>query len=76
MLSGHPADQKIPAIPAGALGPGKWGALGTPDLTGWAGAWGVSYAANLTPDQTTGLGKWTEAMFIKAVRTAIEGEVP
>src|SRR5512138_715746 len=42
-----------------------WGA---PDMTrnysgsemGWAGPWGVVYARNLTPDDETGLGKWTE----------------
>jgi len=33
------------------------------------GPWGVSYAANLTPDQNTGLGIWTEDMFVKAIRT-------
>jgi hypothetical protein len=29
----------------------------------------VSYAANLTPDQNTGLGIWTEEMFVGAIRT-------
>jgi hypothetical protein len=29
----------------------------------------VSYAFNLTPDQNTGLGIWTEDMFIRAIRT-------
>jgi len=38
-------------------------------MTAWAGPWGISYAANLTPDQNTGLGIWTEYMFIKAMRT-------
>lgn len=37
-------------------------------MTAWAGPWGVSYAANLTPDQNTGMGIWTEDMFIKAMR--------
>ena len=31
--------------------------------------WGISYAANLTPDLNTGLGIWTEEMFVKAMRT-------
>ena len=35
----------------------------------FSGPWGVSYAANLTPDQNTGLGIWTEDMFIEAIRT-------
>jgi len=29
----------------------------------------VSYAAIITPDQNTGLGIWTEEMFVKAIRT-------
>jgi hypothetical protein len=39
------------------------------DLTAWSGPWGVSYAINLTPDQDTGIGIWTEEMFIKAIRS-------
>jgi hypothetical protein len=35
----------------------------------WVGPWGVSYAANLTPDDQTGIGLWTEDVFIKAMRT-------
>jgi mono/diheme cytochrome c family protein len=69
MLSGHPAEEKLPEIPAGVLGPDKWGILATGDGTAWAGPWGVSFTMNLTPDQETGLGSWTEAMFIKAMRT-------
>ena len=33
--------------------------------TAWVGPWGVSFAANLTPDKSTGLGNWTEEVFIK-----------
>ncbi|HZQ59913.1 MAG TPA: diheme cytochrome c-553, partial [Casimicrobiaceae bacterium] len=39
-----------------------------PDLTAWAGPWGVSYAANLTPDKT-GIAGWTVDQFIQAMRT-------
>jgi mono/diheme cytochrome c family protein len=67
-LSGHQAGTKVPEIPAGVLGPGKWMALGSPDLTAWAGPWGVSFAANLTPDPGTGIGAWTEQMFMDAIR--------
>jgi len=45
------------------------GAITTNDLTAWAGPWGVSFARNLTPDIATGIGSWTEAIFIKALRT-------
>jgi len=68
LLSGHPADEKLPAIPAGAIGPGQWGGLVTGGLTAWAGPWGVSFAVNLTPDET-GLGSWTAETFIQAMRT-------
>lgn len=68
-LSGYPAGTKLPEIPKDSIGPDKWGAVITNDLTGWAGPWGVSFAANLTPDMKTGMGSWNEAMFIKAMRT-------
>ena len=32
---------------------------------------GIFYPPNLTPDPATGLGKWTEADIIKAVRTGV-----
>jgi hypothetical protein len=51
------------------LAPDKWGVATTMDLTAWAGPWGVSFSKNLTPDKETGLGSWTEAIFIKALRT-------
>ena len=68
LLSGHPADWKVPPIPSGTIGPQGWGALAAPDLTAWAGPWGVSFTANLTPDGT-GLGSWTADQFIQTMRT-------
>jgi mono/diheme cytochrome c family protein len=45
------------------------------DLTAWSGPWGISYAANLTPDPETGIGKrYTEATFIQAMRTGKKPE--
>jgi len=45
------------------------------DLTAWAGPWGVSYGANLSPDPETGLKKrYTEAAFIKTLRTGKKPE--
>jgi hypothetical protein len=69
LLSGHAANDTLPAIPAGVLGPDKWGALTNGHLTGWAGPWGKSFTRNLTPDTATGIGSWTEAIFVKAIRT-------
>jgi hypothetical protein len=36
--------------------------------TAFAGPWGVTFAANLTPDKNTGLGIWDEAMFVQTMR--------
>jgi mono/diheme cytochrome c family protein len=70
LLSGHPAAARLPAVPADVgPGPDKWGAITNADLTAWAGPWGISFAANLTPDQQTGLGGWTSELFIKTMRT-------
>lgn len=66
-LTGHPEDLKMP--PAPALPPGPWLASFAATNTAWAGPWGVSFTANLTPDKDTGLGDWTEAQFIAAIRT-------
>jgi len=68
-LSGFQSDQKLPEIPSGLFGPDKWGGLTNNDLTAWVGPWGVSFAKNLTPDPQTGIGGWTEAIFMKAMRT-------
>ena len=69
LLAGHAGGAALPPLPADALGPGKWAAVTNGDLTAWAGPWGVSFAANLTPDKRTGLGDWTAEQFIKTMRT-------
>ena len=37
--------------------------------TAFAGPWGISYAVNLTPDSTTGIGIWTYETFAQTLRT-------
>lgn len=69
LLSGYQASGKLPKLPNGVLGPKKWGAITNNDLTAWVGPWGVSFAANLTPDKKTGLGNWTAETFIQAMRS-------
>ena len=69
LLSGHPADESITAVPVEFLGPGKWAGITNGHFTAWAGPWGISFARNLTPDEATGIGLWTEEIFIKAMRT-------
>ena len=66
-LTGHPQDVVLPPAPA-ASGPWIWHGAAT--NTAFAGPWGVSFTANLTPDKETGLGSWTEEMFIATMRTA------
>lgn len=64
MLSGHPSEVPLAKIDTALL---KDWVLFAPILTASIGPWGVSYAANLTPDET-GLGNWTEAQFKKAIK--------
>ena len=66
MLSGHPENLKMPAPPKLSE---AWGVAGAGTSTAWAGPWGITYTANLTPDQNTGIGIWDEGMFIKAMRS-------
>jgi hypothetical protein len=68
LLSGHPASSPAIPIDKKVLTPGYWALIG-PDLTSFVGPWGISYSANLTPDTATGLGAWTEDVFIKTMRT-------
>jgi len=65
MLSGHPHETKLPPPD---LKPGPWFAA-TAGMTAWAGPWGISYAPNITSDAKTGLGIWTEEIFVKTMRT-------
>jgi hypothetical protein len=64
-LSGHP--EQIGPLRSAALQP-QWMWAGSTTNTAYSGPWGVSYTANLTPDQNTGLGIWTEEMFVNAIR--------
>lgn len=66
-LSGHPEGLELPPPPD--LGNGPWGYTADATNTAHAGPWGTSFSANLTPDEATGMGIWTEEMFIKALRT-------
>jgi len=67
LLSGHPTEEQLPGISEKKMiAPGQW-ALFSSGLTAAVGPWGISFASNLTPDDT-GLGNWTEAQFFKAIR--------
>jgi Cytochrome c len=66
-LMGHPEGSKTTPLPN--LGNGTWFAATNADFTAWYGPWGVSYATNLTPDENTGIGSWSEETFIGALKT-------
>lgn len=65
-LSGYDASQPLGEYDTATAQSGRW-ALFNGQLTATAGPWGVSFAANLTPDET-GLGGWTLDNFRKALR--------
>lgn len=64
-LSGHQANDTLPPVVMEAVQNG-W-MLMTGDLTAAVGPWGVSFAANLTSDDT-GIGNWTMDQFKTAMR--------
>jgi mono/diheme cytochrome c family protein len=64
-LSGHPSDEVIPPYDKSIVKKGL--IVMSPGITSFAGPWGTSFAANLTPD-ASGLGNWTLDNFKKALR--------
>jgi len=69
MLSGHPENVAMPPAKPGDGASAAWAWAGAATNTAFAGPWGVSFTANLTPDPETGLGKWTAETFIQTLRT-------
>jgi mono/diheme cytochrome c family protein len=65
-LAGHPAGLVMPEPPK-VTQPWLWVGAGT--NTAFAGPWGVSYAINLTSDEETGIGLWSEQVFVNALKT-------
>jgi mono/diheme cytochrome c family protein len=65
-LSGHPEGLDMPAAPQPSE---PWLMTAAATNTAFAGPWGVSFTANLTPDRETGLGKWNARTFTDTIRT-------
>jgi mono/diheme cytochrome c family protein len=65
-LSGHPSEVSMPIAPRPAE---PWLITIAATNTAFAGPWGVSFTANLTPDPETGLGKWTPKNFKDTIRS-------
>ena len=64
LLSGYPSDRPIVNFDSKLIKEGF--VMFYPDLTAAAGPWGISFAGNLTPDQT-GIGNWSEEQFKTAM---------
>jgi cytochrome c553 len=68
LLSGRPATTQPPSQSPNEI-------RASLDFTAFAGPWGNSYAANLTPDPETGIGaRYDQAAFIKTIRTGKKPE--
>ena len=65
-LSGHPEGMLLPPPPPPV---GPWIAAVAATNTAWSGPWGISFTANLTPDDETGLGQWTADTFVQTIRS-------
>lgn len=65
-LSGHPRDFAV-ARPA-RMESERWTWSAAPTNTAFSGPWGVSFAANLTPDRDHGTGIWTPEIFRNTIR--------
>jgi len=65
-LSGHPAGMEIPPVDTSLIH--QW-VYFSHDLTTAVGPWGITFSANLTPDNATGIGTWQPEMFIAAMKT-------
>ncbi|HSN08844.1 MAG TPA: hypothetical protein VLS85_07390 [Hanamia sp.] len=65
-LSGHPENMPIANVDRKEME--SKGVIVTNDLTSWIGPWGVSYAANITSDSTTGIGNWSFDQFKLCIR--------
>ena len=64
-LSGHPQGMALPPAPVPEA---PWVMTVAGTNTAWAGPWGVSFTANLTPDAETGIGKWSSRNFRDTIR--------
>jgi hypothetical protein len=69
LLSGHPENAPVPSWLPKDMQRKAVMATANESLTAWAGPWGVSFAINLTPDKDTGIGEWSEKLFIQMART-------
>jgi hypothetical protein len=69
LMSGHPADEEVPTVPDMIISSPEWMEfLDNLDSTVWATDDMLVFSANLTPDDDTGIGTWTEVEFVETIR--------
>lgn len=62
-LSGEPVGAPMPPAIAGVV---------TQVGGAFRGPWGLSVASNITADKTRGIGSWTQAQFLKTLRSGVD----
>ena len=73
-LSGSPSQLPIPVVDRKDIE--SKGLMVMGNSLSFVGPWGVSYAANLTSDTTTGIGNWTIEQFKNVFKTGKYGGAP
>lgn len=68
LMSGYPSEKGIPTLGEALAKDQSWVKM-SHDATAFVGPWGMTFGANLTPDEATGIGNWTEEVFVKTIRT-------
>lgn len=66
-LAGHPENAAYPKFDMSMMQRGIF-MVAAPTLAAFSMPFGTTFAANLTPDKETGLGEWTEQMFVDTMR--------
>ncbi|MGH7725394.1 MAG: c-type cytochrome [Candidatus Eiseniibacteriota bacterium] len=67
IMAGHKEKDPYPSWNDSLFTKG-FGMLVSTSGTAFAGPWGVTFARNLTPDKTTGIGGWNEEAFMNVLR--------
>ncbi len=68
-MSGHPSDEELPTVPDMVMTSPEWMEfLDNLDSTVWATDNLIVFSANLTPDDETGIGTWSETEFVETIR--------
>lgn len=68
-MSGHPAGNEVPSFSDMAITSHEWMEfVDNLETTVWATDNQIVFSANLTPDDDTGIGTWTETEFVETIK--------